>query len=121
MQFWTPLKAHADWISRLREQVYGSDAPLSVSEVADFHDCALGRWLADEGSRYRDVPEYAAAQSAHADFHRRAALVVALSASGLRAEAIAELEDGGGLRRSSRALVRAVQAFRRRVAALDPR
>jgi hypothetical protein len=118
MQFWTPIEAHAQWLSRLREFIYGA-GEMSVSEAASDEACELGRWLREEAKPFKDLPEYRAVHDAHVAFHRRASLVVALAASGMRAEAAAELNARGSLRQASTDLIDAFQQFKRRVRAMQ--
>jgi hypothetical protein len=104
------LRAHAEWVARLREALYG-DGVLNQVMPADDEACQVGRWLKDAGRTYAAMPEYEAAKDVHTMFHRRAALCVELMDAGRRNEALAETQERGELRCLSRLLVKALQEF----------
>lgn len=113
MDFWSPIRAHAEWIALLREALYDRGT-LTVREAADHEGCELGRWLRDNERELGHLDEFRAAKAEHARFHRRAAHCLRLAESGNRTEAIAETEQGGELRRLSRQLVAAFQRLKRK-------
>lgn len=115
METLSPIAQHAEWLARLREHIYGS-GDLNVATTIRHDACDLGRWLRNEAARYRNVPEYEAANKAHIHFHRRAAYVVALVAAGQRTEAIRELELDGPLRRASQDLVQSLRKLQAHMA-----
>jgi hypothetical protein len=117
--FCAALHAHAQVMADLREHVYG-ERPMAVSEARRVACCPLSRWLTAIAPSCQDLPEYEALRRAHALFHVRATLVVVLVKAGLRAEAVAQVERGGSLRRCSASLTRAIEAFCRTVAPDPP-
>jgi len=108
MDFLSPIAQHAEWLTRLREHIYGS-VDLNVATAIRHDACDLGRWLRNEAAPYHDTPEYDAANHAHIHFHRRAAYVVALVSAGQRSDASRELENDGPLRRASQELVQSLR------------
>jgi len=75
---------HALWMLRLREAVFQAHPPVDVDEVRAEDQCEFGKWL--HGSRLsvedRASSDYQDVRRLHADFHRLAAQVVELAASG---------------------------------------
>jgi hypothetical protein len=118
MELFSLLHAHAEWVSRLREALYG-DGVLNEVMAADDEACQLGQWLKDMEPRYAHLPEYWAAKAVHAGFHHRAAHCMDLIDAGRRIDALVETQDGGELRRLSRLLVKALQRLDQ--AAASPR
>ena len=114
------LRAHAEWVARLREALY-CDGALDDSMAADDEACQLGQWLKDMEPRYADLPEYRAAKEVHVGFHRRAAHCLELINVGRRNDALAETQDEGELRRLSRLLVKALQQLNRAVSGGEER
>lgn len=101
-----PLRAHAEWLAQLREYVYGAGAPDVRILVRD-DQCELGRWIYNDASRFRHLPEYEAARQAHAAFHAEAAEVIRLMQAGRRHEAALAIERGGPLQNRSAMMIRA--------------
>lgn len=114
MEIESPIAQHAEWLTRLREHIYGS-VDLNVATAIRHDACELGRWLRNEAARHRGSPEYEAAYNAHIHFHRRAAYVVALVAAGQRSDASRELENDGHLRRASQELVQSLRKLQARM------
>lgn len=114
MRYWSPLASHAAWMTQLREYIYGV-GEMDRETVGRDDDCAIGRWLYGEGSKYRRLHEYQRARDVHAAFHRRAAKVVAMADRGRRHEAAADLAPGGELRMLSGALVQAFNQLNKRL------
>lgn len=100
-----PLRAHAEWLAQLREYVYGAGAPDVRILVRD-DQCDLGRWIYNDASRFRSLPEYEAARQAHASFHAEAAEVIRLMQAGRRHEAALAIERGGPLQNRSATMIR---------------
>jgi hypothetical protein len=101
-----PLRAHAEWLAQLREYVYGAGAPDVRILVRD-DQCELGRWIYNDATRFRYLPEYEAARQAHASFHAEAAEIVRLMQAGRRHEAALAIERGGPLQVRSATMIRA--------------
>jgi hypothetical protein len=114
------LRAHAEWVARLREALYG-DGALNDLMAADHEACQLGQWLKDMEPRYEDLPEYRAAKEIHKGFHRCAAHCLELINVGRRNDALAETEDEGELRHLSRRLVKELQQLNRAVSGGEER
>ena len=114
MHYWSPFRAHAEWMAELREFIYGNGT-LESERVASDDQCELGRWLYGEGTRYRHLAEYDNALQIHAALHRHAAQVVDLVRIGRRTEAAAHVAPGGKLRKMSAALVKAFAQLNRRI------
>lgn len=114
MELRTPLRAHAEWIARFRETLYGR-ATLTARMTSDDQACGVGQWLSRHQDALGHLREYRVAKKTHEEFHRRACYCLRLSKSGQRSEALAETEDGGELRRLSRLLVKGFQELKRKV------
>ena len=112
VELWTPVRAHAEWITQFRESLYGR-ASLTPSLVADDEACEVGRWLIRQQNAIGHLSEYDIAKDVHAKLHRRAAHCLELAAAGHRFEALAETENHGEMRQLSRRLVKAFQNLKR--------
>ena len=110
----TPLRAHAEWIARLREHVY-KDQPIDPLMIERDDVCRLGRWLIQQAPALRHLPEFEAARVAHAAVHAEAARLARLIQAGHLHEAKAALESGGRVRRQSAAMVRTFTRLSRRI------
>jgi|GEM_PF-6702452 hypothetical protein len=111
----TPLRAHAEWIARLRERVY-EDQPIDPEMIQRDDVCRLGRWLIEQAPALRHLPEFEAARVAHAAVHTEAARLARLMEAGHLHEAKAAIENNGRVRRQSAAMVRTFTRLGRRIA-----
>jgi hypothetical protein len=115
MHYWSPFRAHAEWMAELREFIYGN-GDMEPERVARDDLCELGAWFYGEGKRYRHLEEYDNARQIHAALHRHAAHVVTLVRAGRRTEAAALVAPGGPLRNESAALIRSFARLNRKIA-----
>lgn len=106
------MRDHALCVARLREHVYGGRPSSDLAGARCHATCAFGHWLDGAANTHPTLPAYLAVESAHADFHRAAAAVIALVDRGRRLDAWHAVETSGEVRQASRALVRAFHAFR---------
>ena len=116
MQYWSPFRAHAEWMAGLREFIYGN-GHMEPEHVSRDDKCEIGAWLYGDGKRYRHLREYEDAREVHAELHRHAGDVVILVRTGRRTEAAADIAPGGRLRKLSSALVKAFTRLNRRIVA----
>jgi hypothetical protein len=116
MQYWSPFRAHAEWMAMLREFIYGN-GDMEPEHVARDDQCEIGAWLYGDGKRYRHLQEYENAREVHAQLHCHAAHVVILVRVGRRTEAAANIAQGGELRKLSSTLVKAFTRLNRRIVA----
>jgi len=114
MEVWTPLRAHAEWITLFRESLYVR-AALPPPMIADEHACEVGRWLCWHKTTLGYLREYRSVKEAHQRFHHQAAYCFRLAALGYRLEALAQAETDGELRRLSRLLVTSFQDLNRAI------
>jgi hypothetical protein len=118
MRYWSPLGAHARWIAKLREFIYGA-GDMDVDIVGRDDQCELGRWIYGVGARFRKLEEYRRAKEIHQAFHRRAVKVVTMVNRGQRLEAAADLAPGGELRGLSVVLANAFATLNRKILAVE--
>ena len=118
MRYWSPLGAHAQWIARLREFIYGV-GEMDSDIVAQDDKCELGQWIHGAGKRYQKLEEFRRAKETHKAFHRRAAKVVRMVNRGRRLEAAADLAPGGELRGLSVELTNTFSALNRKIRELE--
>lgn len=114
MDIWTPVRAHAEWIALFRETLYGRNA-LQTHLIGRADACDVGRWLEQERPTLGHLREFRIAEDIHERFHARAGYCLRLAQSGHKAEAFADTEMGGQLRRLSQRLVIAFQDLKRTV------
>ena len=71
------LASHQVWKDTLQEDLAHEAEALNPAIVINDQVCSLGRWLHGTGKQaYASLPEYKAAVSAHAAFHRSACCAV---------------------------------------------
>lgn len=73
---------HAKWNLLLVQHIDGTGTALNVGIVRNDTLCELGKWLYGEGERLKPLRAYRKLVDKHAEFHRRAAAVVEMAASG---------------------------------------
>jgi hypothetical protein len=114
------LAAHTQTIKALMDHVEGSDLPLPEL-IVDEAACALGRWLKDEGARFRTMAEYRAAALAHERFHAAVCEVLDLCGAGRYDQAKARLRGGSDFAHLSREMLMAFEALSTAIAAAKTR
>lgn len=81
MKFQELVKAHFEWRTKLMNEI---KAGVTEQMIVDAHKdnlCAIGCWFHGRGHElFSEIPEFASAKAAHAQFHQSVSL--ALSASG---------------------------------------
>jgi hypothetical protein len=112
MDFTKAMLAHAEWLTLLREALYG-DGVLKAPMAANPGECRLGKFMKAQEPRFVSLPEYRAVLEAHSRFHCRAAYCLELMNAGRRREALAEIDGEGEMRRLSRLLVTALQRLKK--------
>lgn len=71
------LARHTMWVTRLKLHTMGvGEADLTPEAAGDDTLCELGRWLTQEGHRYRTLPNFDLLVATHRHFHELAAEVV---------------------------------------------
>ena len=78
--FKSAIKAHQDWKMKLLNYKQTPDGTLNSSHVCKDNQCALGKWIYNEGAQYRQAlpSEYEALRESHAEFHKIAGKVIDL-------------------------------------------
>ena len=84
MEFDQAIAAHASWKSKLSKYLANPDGSLQPTEIAKDDRCELGKWIAGEGKKFANLPEYAIVKSDHARFHKVAAGIVQRANEGQR-------------------------------------
>ena len=104
MDFKEAIQSHLEWIWRLKDFIRGREL-LDPDSVAQHDRCPLGEWIDGAGMQYRHLDDYVNLKELHAEFHRRAARIVRIAASGDTTTAAKRLEFGGEFRNVSSQLV----------------
>jgi methyl-accepting chemotaxis protein len=83
------IGAHGLWKSRLKQAIETGKTDSAVETIRMDNQCAFGKWLYGSGlsSTDKDSSHYKAVKDLHAQFHKTAAEVAGLAASGKKAEA----------------------------------
>jgi hypothetical protein len=76
MDFGQAVDAHVDWKWKLSAYLRKPDKSLDPATLEVDDQCALGKWIHDEGRAYSGLTEFAELQTTHAEFHRAAADIV---------------------------------------------
>ena len=75
MNFDQVIFAHSDWKNHFKHYLEGKEK-LDEQTVAKDNVCELGKWLAGEGARHAQLPEYRDLKEKHTQFHLTAAQAV---------------------------------------------
>ena len=70
------VKSHTMWKMRLAAYLNHPDNSLNGSQLSSPNNCDLGKWLAGEGKKHANIPEFVTLVSSHARFHKAAGEVV---------------------------------------------
>jgi len=77
------LSTHLAWKPRLHDYVEGNTSEyLDTDVVARDDGCELGRWIRDNHTAMKELPEFVKVGEVHADFHRCLAEVAGLANRG---------------------------------------
>lgn len=109
------VSVHLQWKFRLQHDLATIGAAVDAAAVGHDGRCDLGAWINGEGACYRHLEEYHALHSAHAAFHRRAALLAGLHAGTPPGEAGRCFVDDAELAEASSRTVLAIGALRRAI------
>jgi hypothetical protein len=94
MNFSSAIQAHTNWKLRLYSCCSASsDDVIDVPSLAKDSVCELGKWLHGGSHEHAADPRFGELVSAHAAFHRAAASIAAMIASGKKTEAVALLDS----------------------------
>lgn len=96
LNFRTAVDAHQIWKNRLHNFITGkSQEKLDANIIARPDKCVLGKWMTQIGDeRYSGEKLYQNLQTAHAQFHHNASLVLTTAQSGNQKLALQMLERG---------------------------
>lgn len=94
MNFSTAIQAHTNWKLRLYSCCSASSKDvIDIPGLAKDNLCDLGKWLHGGSHECAADPQFGELISAHAAFHRAAASIAAMIASGKKAEAAALIDS----------------------------
>lgn len=98
----TAIEAHNKWKQRLKDVINGTSKEVLDPRIVSRDDqCALGKWLHDEGKKqFSAQPGFQLVATSHAHFHKCAGHTLELALKGKHEEAEAELSNGDFARAS---------------------
>jgi len=100
------ITAHGVFKVRLGQMVEAGGSEMAPAAVASDSQCSLGQWLySGLDAAAKASPHYVTVRDLHAQFHRAAGEVAALSASRKRTEALEAMEMGSTFKQASAKLV----------------
>jgi hypothetical protein len=94
------VQAHVQWKLKLLSAISGHEKIDRATACVD-DQCALGKWIYGEGRQFAALPEFAALQAKHKEFHDRVCAVANLIEAGKYDAAMAEVSHGAYKRASS--------------------
>ena len=110
------IAKHVEWRTKFRTAIRKKEK-VDVATLRSDGRCGLGKWLQGEGqTAFRGVPEYAAVQQHHAQFHRVAARVGDAINAGNYAEAEKMLANGTEYALASMEVAKAIVALQAKTA-----
>jgi methyl-accepting chemotaxis protein len=77
---------HRAWISNLREYIDNKNNALKANPD-DYKNCALGKWIYGEGSKYSSSGSYKTLEDIHHNFHELAGTIIKLKDANKTGEA----------------------------------
>ena len=101
------LQDHALWRKCFRDYLNGR-APFDPAAACASDRCVFGEWLDDQGRRLLPAELEGEVRSAHDEFHRLAAEVIAMIQEKRYAEAHRDISQDGPLNRASARLTEAL-------------
>jgi hypothetical protein len=87
------IQAHNSWRIKLRNAIDGGDIPDESRVVVD-NLCDLGKWIYEEGMRYKTLAEFEELKTKHAYFHKMTSQIILLIKAGKKVKALEELDNG---------------------------
>ncbi len=116
MDFKEAIQSHLAWTWQLKDFIGGREL-LDPDSVAQHDQCPLGEWMNGAAMQYRHLDEYAELKQLHAEFHRRAARIVRIAASGDTTTAAKRLEFAGEFSNVSSQLVETLHRLAKKTGA----
>ena len=118
MDFDEAISKHSKWKSKLRIYLENRDGSMHASAVKLDNKCFLGSWIYGEGARYTSLPEYRKLKYEHARFHALASELVQKANSGESVSQQTEPCASSEFSHASSAVVIAILAVKKKLAAL---
>jgi methyl-accepting chemotaxis protein len=82
----TIVAKHRGWIDNLRGYLDGSVKTLTATSL-DYKNCALGKWIYGDGSKFSNLTAYQQVEKIHEEFHAHAGEIIKLKDAGRISEA----------------------------------
>ena len=117
MDFDQAIQAHASWKMKLSQYLRNPNGTLIASEIARDDGCPLGCWIHKDGLKYTSNAEFNELKREHARFHRAAAAIVQKADRGENVSADIALGGRSEFGTASGAVVSAIMAMKRKLAA----
>lgn len=114
MDFDAAIQAHVEWKTKIRAYIMKRDGTVNSSIVRQDNQCALGKWIYGEGSRYSNLTEYATLKAVHAGFHHVTAQVIEMVNAGKVQQAIEMLKSGSEFMKLSSQCVTLIMQLRQK-------
>lgn len=70
------IKMHLEWKIRLKSYLSNPNQALDYGGISRYDKCPLGKWIAGDGARYSNLPDFQRMEVAHIRFHIAAADIV---------------------------------------------
>lgn len=87
MDFDEAIAAHVGWKAKLRSYITHADKSLDPGVIEKDNLCSLGKWIYNEGLKFKSNQHYIELVSEHAKFHKCAASIVRHIDAGNKKEA----------------------------------
>jgi methyl-accepting chemotaxis protein len=82
MNFDQVIASHSQWKSKLSAYLRNPDRSLQPSDVSADNKCELGKWIAADGAKLANEPEFSTLKAEHTRFHKAAADIIRRANSG---------------------------------------
>jgi methyl-accepting chemotaxis protein len=115
MDFDHAIAAHSEWKHKLAVYLKKPDRSIKPEEIALDNKCDLGKWIAGEGKKFANFPEYAFVKSDNTHFHKIAAGIVQRANAGQQVTEEVALGAKSEFASASSAVVRSIMALKSKV------
>lgn len=116
MDFDQAITAHIQWKQKLVAYLKKPDHSLSPIDAERPDKCDLGKWIAGEGAKHGNMPEFQTLRSEHARFHKAAASVIRHADSGQNVSEEVSLGSKSEFSSASSAVVNSLSTIKFKIA-----
>jgi hypothetical protein len=112
MNFDEAITVHSQWKQKLSAYLKNPDRSINPAILESDSACELGKWIAANAVRYRDLADFTTLRHEHAGFHKAAADIVRRADKGNRVLEEVSLGSGSEYSNHSSNVVQAIMKMK---------